>query len=135
MSSYSVYIDEGGQTINDKDQPLICLAGVITKENEKKFEEKIRDILIKYDIQPTTEIHANEIMGRKPPFENLTSSQKQELLCDVLEAGCKNVEHFHISTSLKPYIKTFDRESIKRRGKLWGTVQFCLSSFASFLYV
>lgn len=38
IKTYNVYIDETGQVpyYNDMQQPVLTLAGVITKENDKK---------------------------------------------------------------------------------------------------
>jgi len=117
---YNIFIDEAGQTpyYTDREQPVLTLVGVVTKNSEKEFNQKVSSLLLKYSIENETEIHAKDIMDGKPPFNNLNSIKKQHLLFDFLLIGIEYIDFFHFFPQLKAFTRTKTRNDIKKRKKI-----------------
>ena len=83
-----IYLDDSGSTgtnLDDKEQPLFVLGGVVIKDDKwHQINHKIDEIKKAFGIAEQ-ELHIMEIMNRKGVFKNWDYAQRKELITDCLK--------------------------------------------------
>jgi hypothetical protein len=115
MKVYNIFIDEAGMTpyFSDKDQPVLCLAGVLSVRDDTKFKKHAEALFTKYKIDYNEVFHAYPLIKGMPPFENLNQTEREKLYLEFIQMGIKETAHVYVRRQFKkdirdPMIKTIN---------------------------
>lgn len=117
---FSIFVDESGSAaLDEASQPVLCLAGVIVKDEIiPKFEQAAEQLLREHGLPPELEFHASEFLGahQDGPLARLDIEQRFRLLRDFLALGMQHVHGLHHFGMLKSMVKPAFRQKMLAQG-------------------
>jgi hypothetical protein len=117
---FSVFVDESGTpSFEETTQPVLCVAGVIVKDDAvQPFDAVARALLAEYDLPPETEFHAGTWLSirRDDPVPTLTKARRHELLVRFLALGIERIEAIHQLAMSKEMVKREVRQRMEQQG-------------------
>lgn len=117
---FSVFVDESGTaSFDEASQPVLCLAGVIVKDDAiLDFEREAERLLERYGLPKDIEFHAWKFLGLTPagPLATLDVSERYALLREFLTRGMNRVSGVHQMPMLKEMVKPEVRQRMLAKG-------------------
>lgn len=88
------YLDDSGSSglnLDDKEQPLFVLGGVIIDDKHwKRIDSDIQNLKHKFGVQGRDEMHALDIANSKKAFSDWDFTKKQNFITECLQIISKN---------------------------------------------
>jgi len=119
-TEFSVFVDESGSaSFEEASQPVLCLAGVVIRDDKiEVFERVAESLLAEHGLPRESEFHAQEILtaAADSPFAKFSREERSRLLKKFVREGVACVAGVHHLSMLKALVREEFRAKMLAQG-------------------